>query len=270
MQAIKKMLPKRDRSEPTLQPKNNALLPRLIHNKKSKIKKHICHLLKPLRIGFLLESFNNPNLPLIILRPPTPMWEMYNVEERLFDRSGDNFVLKKSKARANFKQEGNRMLPVPVPKLEDLLMSGDEGEDEAVEAGTVYSISIDTSTFLQLYTPVSSPTPIDSPTPIKTPTPIEIPTPIETPTPPPILCNVFRPRILTVTPQRNIRMANGVPFDSKLCKSFCRSLGTCASYGVTRPFCELYALPVAGVVWTGDTNETVTNAVYTFYDLQCV
>ncbi|XP_014556737.1 hypothetical protein COCVIDRAFT_99028 [Bipolaris victoriae FI3] len=125
------MLLKRNSAQPTPTPKNTTHLPCLTHNKKSK--KHICQVPKPLRVSFLLHSFNDPNIPIIILRPPTPMWEMYNVEERLFERSGDKFILKKSKARAHFKQEGKKMLPVPVPKLEDLLMGGDEGEDEEVE-----------------------------------------------------------------------------------------------------------------------------------------
>ncbi|EMD91222.1 hypothetical protein COCC4DRAFT_22749 [Bipolaris maydis ATCC 48331] len=127
------MLPKRNHAEPSPPSKHTAFFPRLIHNKKPK--KHICHLPKPLRVGFLLESFNDPDLPLIMLRPPTPMWEMYNVEDRLFERSGDKFVLKKSKERPDLRQEANNMLPVPVPKLEDLLMCGDEGEDEEVEVG---------------------------------------------------------------------------------------------------------------------------------------
>ncbi|EMD62235.1 hypothetical protein COCSADRAFT_173617 [Bipolaris sorokiniana ND90Pr] len=111
------MLPKSNRAQPTPPPK-----------------KHICQVPKPLRVGFLLESFDNPDLPLIILRPPTPMWEMYNVEERLFERSGDKFMLKRSKMRANLRQEGKKMLPVPVPKLEDLLMCGGENGNEEVEA----------------------------------------------------------------------------------------------------------------------------------------
>ncbi|EMD91223.1 hypothetical protein COCC4DRAFT_31685 [Bipolaris maydis ATCC 48331] len=64
-------------------------------------------------------------------------------------------------------------------------------------------------------------------------------------------------------------MASGVPFDPNLCRSFCRSLGTCASYGVTGPFCELYALPVAQVAWNGNADEPRINSVYTFSDIGC-
>jgi hypothetical protein len=72
-----------------------------------------------------------------------------------------------------------------------------------------------------------------------------------------------------MTPQRTIRMGNGAPFDPALCKNFCRSLGTCRSYGVQGPNCELYSSSVAQVQWTSDADGAATSVSYKFYDIGC-
>jgi hypothetical protein len=50
---------------------------------------------KTLHLGFVLEHFMDPVLPMIVLRPPTPTWDKYDVEERLFEREGAMFKLRK-------------------------------------------------------------------------------------------------------------------------------------------------------------------------------
>ncbi|USP79692.1 hypothetical protein yc1106_06966 [Curvularia clavata] len=129
---FKRIWPNRKRDAPVIDPKDYAI-PRLVRKKK-KSKKVALPKPQPVVPGIVLEDFRDPALPSITLRPATPPMQIFDVQERLFERSGAVFILRKEEASAHALSTQHLQVPsessaVPVcgglPPIEEC----DESED---------------------------------------------------------------------------------------------------------------------------------------------
>lgn len=92
MALLKRIFSKRKTEQPIPDLRDDAI-PRLVRKKKSK--KAALPKPQPAVLGLILEDFSNPTLPTIVLRPATPPAHIFDVQDRLFERSGAVFILRK-------------------------------------------------------------------------------------------------------------------------------------------------------------------------------
>lgn len=146
MEHLKRILPRRSHDLPGPETRDDPI-PHLIRKKKAKkSKKEVLPIPKPIVIGFVLETFSNPALPTIVVRPPTPPANLVSVEERLFERSGAVFILRKEETFARGPQSRSlvsQQLRVPakryamqvcaeLPEIDESSLQAEAEEDEDV------------------------------------------------------------------------------------------------------------------------------------------
>lgn len=80
---------------------NNSHIPHLVRKKrqKKKRKSNATRTSRPFTRAFVLEDFSNPALPRVLLHPPTPADNKFNLEDYLFERCGSVFVLREPQSQ---------------------------------------------------------------------------------------------------------------------------------------------------------------------------